>query len=99
MYQIKLNKNTQNLTLKKVLKSIKLEQNLHKINLQQTGRVGPQGPQGEPGESAAAQGAMGAAIHLNNPNYPRPNDFTVVYWIGSVEPTNSVDNDIWVNIT
>jgi len=40
---------------------------------------------------------MGSITHLNDPDVERP-DFITVMWIGSVEPVNAQDNDLWVNI-
>ena len=42
---------------------------------------------------------IGAVVHASNPNIPRPADYMIVHWIGSVEPTNAIDNDLWIDIS
>lgn len=64
MYQIELNKDTKDITLKVIKKNIKLVQNKNTIKLQQTGRrgaPGPQGPQGPKGDTGppGADGEQG----------------------------------------
>lgn len=39
--------------------------------------------------------AMGAVVHGSVAGTARPAGYAVVTWIGSVEPTNALDNDIW----
>ncbi|MFW6028826.1 MAG: hypothetical protein ACOCRO_01085 [Halanaerobiales bacterium] len=41
-------------------------------------------------------GVTGTVIHEDDANIERP-DYDVVIWIGSVEPFNSIDNDIWID--
>jgi hypothetical protein len=41
--------------------------------------------------------AMGVIVHGATAGTARPADYDVVTWIGSVEPTNAIDNDIWIN--
>lgn len=38
---------------------------------------------------------MGVVIHNNNSFAPRPTGYTVVCFIGNVEPLNALENDIW----
>jgi hypothetical protein len=33
--------------------------------------------------------------HGSNANTPRPPSAAAVYWIGSIQPTNSIDADLW----
>lgn len=33
--------------------------------------------------------------HGDNPNFPRPEDVLVCYWLGTVEPLNAIDDDQW----
>jgi hypothetical protein len=33
--------------------------------------------------------------HGNNASTPRPPSAAAVYWIGSIQPTNSIDADLW----
>jgi len=40
---------------------------------------------------------MGVVVHGATAATTRPSGYTVVTWIGSVEPTNAVTNDIWIN--
>jgi hypothetical protein len=54
--------------------------------------VGPQGIQGAQGENANMQ----AVNHGSDANLSRP-DFDVVFWVGSVEPVNAIDGDVWLD--
>lgn len=47
----------------------------------------------------AAEDAMGVALHGTDPNFARPEGYTVVYWIGSAEPVNALTNDFRVDPT
>lgn len=38
---------------------------------------------------------MGVVVHLADNSVARPTGFLQVTWIGSVEPLNSLDYDIW----
>lgn len=40
---------------------------------------------------------MGQVCHDATAGTARPTGFDVVTWIGSVEPTNATDDDVWVN--
>jgi hypothetical protein len=40
---------------------------------------------------------MGVTVHGSVSGSARPSGFSVVTWIGSVEPVNAIDNDIWYN--
>ncbi len=46
--------------------------------------------------TAMLEGAQGVVTHGADANVARPTEFAVVQWIGSVEPTNAVDNDLYV---
>jgi len=46
---------------------------------------------------AVKSSTMGAVVHGATAGTARPTDYTVVTWIGSVEPTNATTNDIWVD--
>ena len=39
----------------------------------------------------------GTVVHEADANVARPSGFASITWIGSVEPINSTDNDIWIN--
>lgn len=43
----------------------------------------------------ASDATMGVVIHGADANVDRPVGLTVVTWIGSVEPVNALDNDVW----
>jgi hypothetical protein len=45
---------------------------------------------------AVAGGAMGAVNHGSDPDAARP-DYDVVHWVGSVEPNNALDGDLWTD--
>ena len=40
---------------------------------------------------------MGTVIHGAVAGTARPSGYAYVQWIGSVEPTNATNNDIWIN--
>ena len=44
--------------------------------------------------AAVKGGAMGVVIHGSNASAPRPTGYAVIFWIGTVAPTNSIDNDL-----
>lgn len=39
----------------------------------------------------------GVVVHAADAGVARPEGFTSIEWIGSVEPTNAIDNDTWVD--
>jgi hypothetical protein len=43
--------------------------------------------------------AMGTVVHGSTAGTARPSGYHVITWIGSVEPTNSINNDIWYDTT
>jgi hypothetical protein len=58
-----------------------------------TGPEGPRGPAGPPLDTM-----VGFVAHGDNPDVQRPLTYASVLWIGTQEPTNSIDNDIWLNL-
>jgi hypothetical protein len=40
---------------------------------------------------------MGGVYHGATASISRPVGFDVVTWVGSVEPSNAVNNDVWIN--
>lgn len=40
---------------------------------------------------------MGVAVHGSNASFARPLGWKSVTWIGSVQPSNGIDNDVWVD--
>ncbi len=44
-------------------------------------------------------GAMGTVVHGGTASASRPTGFTIVTWIGTVEPLNATTNDIWVDVS
>ncbi len=40
---------------------------------------------------------LGVVVHGGNANTARPAGYAVVHWIGSVEPINAVDDDLWAD--
>lgn len=42
-------------------------------------------------------GILGVCVHGANASVARPSGFDQVLWVGSVEPTNMINGDIWVN--
>lgn len=64
---IKLNKQTKNLTLNKVQKSLRLNQNKHVISLRQVGR---RGVQGEPGAIQSVVAGTGIIVDNTDPANP-----------------------------
>lgn len=47
------------------------------------------------GNDARIDGSMIVVRHGVNPNYPKPSG-AARYWIGSVEPLNAEDGDMWL---
>jgi hypothetical protein len=43
-----------------------------------------------------AQSAVTAVAHGSNASTARPSGATAVYWIGTVEPVNAVNGDLWI---
>ncbi len=43
--------------------------------------------------------AMGVVSHGTNASAARPAGYSVVTWIGSVQPTNAVAGDVWLDST
>lgn len=41
-------------------------------------------------------GAMGTVVHGATASTARPTGYTIVTWIGSIQPTNALTNDIWI---
>lgn len=39
--------------------------------------------------------ALGVVVHGATAGTARPTNYDVVMWIGSVEPTNAINDDIW----
>lgn len=62
------------------------------------GATGPQGPTGVQGPTGSyPSGSMGAIYHGATSSVARLLNFDIVTWIGSVEPSNAINNDIWIN--
>ena len=47
-------------------------------------------------KQAITKQSMVVVNHGTNANTERPTDALAVYWIGTVEPTNATDNDLWI---
>ncbi len=41
--------------------------------------------------------SMGTIVHGADDTAARPTGYTVVTWYGTVEPTNAIDGDVWVD--
>lgn len=80
--------------------------NRPKVSVTASGQQGPQGIQGTQGVqgvqgNTGAQGATGVAgivfaNHGTNAAFARPTG-PVVYWVGTVRPTNAIATDLWLN--
>ena len=46
------------------------------------------------GEVEAPVDAIAVVEHGDDANYPRPDSITVVYWLGTVEPLNAIEDDL-----
>jgi hypothetical protein len=44
---------------------------------------------------APANNAMGVVVHGATAGTSRPTEYSQIVWIGSIEPTNASNNDIW----
>lgn len=49
--------------------------------------------------AASAEAAVTAVTHGSNASTARPSGVTAVYWIGTVEPLNAVNGDLWIGGT
>lgn len=47
--------------------------------------------------TAAIAGAMGVVVHGAVAATARPAGYGAIHWIGSVAPTNAIDNDVWTD--
>lgn len=47
--------------------------------------------------STVQSGAMGVVLHGTDPNVARPTGYGAIHWIGTVEPVNSAESDLWTN--
>ena len=47
--------------------------------------------------TAVKSGAMGAVVHGAVAGTARPAGYGAIHWIGSVAPTNAIDNDVWTD--
>ena len=48
---------------------------------------------------AAAANAMGVVVHGATAGTARPSGYNVITWIGSVEPTNAENDDVWLDVS
>lgn len=49
-------------------------------------------------EEGATKGEIeGIAVHGGDHNFPRPEGFATIKWIGWEEPFNAIDGDTWIN--
>lgn len=48
-------------------------------------------------DTAVKAGAMGVVNHGAVAGTARPAGYAAIHWLGSVEPTNAVDGDVWTN--
>lgn len=42
-------------------------------------------------------GTMGVVIHGSDAAVARPTGYGAIHWVGSVEPTYAIDNDVWTD--
>jgi hypothetical protein len=49
------------------------------------------------GQFALTGNAMGTVYHGATSSTARPTNYYLVTWVGSVEPTNAINNDIWID--
>lgn len=64
-----------------------------------SGITNPTNPQDAANKNYVDQkitGAMGVVVHGAVASVSRPTGYAAVTWIGSVQPTNAITNDIWV---
>ena len=48
---------------------------------------------------ALSSNAMGVVVHGATAGTARPSGYNVITWIGSVEPTNAENDDIWLDVS
>lgn len=56
-----------------------------------------QGGSGIQLQTPIATNGMGVVVHGSTAGTARPSGFAVIHWIGTVEPTNAVNGDIWTD--
>jgi hypothetical protein len=56
-----------------------------------------QGGSGVALASTLSSNALGVVVHGSTAGTARPSGFAVIHWIGTVEPTNAVNGDIWTD--
>ena len=42
-------------------------------------------------------GSAGVVEHGAVASVSRPGGYSMIFWIGSVEPNNAINNDVWIN--
>lgn len=77
---------TRNITVSSQTRDMRVNQVSREIEVKTVGRRGPQGVNGIINHGAVAGTA-------------RPLTDTPVIWIGTVEPTNAVDYDLWIDVS
>lgn len=60
------------------------------------GEPGPRGAKGDPGPPGTISNGLTVIEHGTDQHFPRTPGAGAVYWIGSVEPINATDNDLWI---
>lgn len=68
--------------------------------------VGPKGDKGDKGDDglsimgppgpSGTDGTAATVYHGADANYTRPDTGNPIIWVGSVEPVNALDNDVWL---
>lgn len=47
--------------------------------------------------AAVKAGAVGGVVHGATAGTARPAGYALIHWVGSVTPTNAIDNDVWTD--
>lgn len=48
-------------------------------------------------ETTRGTGTLGVVIHATIASTARPTGYAAVCWIGTIEPTNAINNDFWID--
>jgi hypothetical protein len=63
------------------------------------GPAGATGPQGETGPAPDISTIVQVVNHGSTASTARPSGALVVYWVGSIQPTNAANGDLWYDTT
>lgn len=99
MYKIRLDKQTNNITVRRSSNRFKIVYRRHNIKLKHVGPRGPQGIQGEKGDKGDTGVSTFVRVHHDTDSTVARPDAQFVEWVGNVSPFFATEEDTWVNTT